>query len=61
MKTSNYRLIAVRIKTDQKTRIEELAERHELPESIVIRKALDTGLQKFDRENPSTNRATHRG
>ena len=61
MEKGKYKLIAVRIKTDQKARIHELAERHELPESIVIRKALDTGLQKFDRENPSTNRTTHRG
>jgi hypothetical protein len=40
--------VGVRIKADQRLRIHELAELHELPESIVIRKALTAGLKQFD-------------
>lgn len=43
-------LIAVRMKSADKQRIEHLSRRHDLPESIVIRKALQVGLKKFDRE-----------
>ena len=47
-KKKNDTLIAVRIKADQKLRIRTLAIRHELPESIVIRKALSAGLRNFE-------------
>ncbi len=42
------KLIAVRLKPTEKARIEELAARHELPESIVIRKSLLVELRGFD-------------
>ena len=44
------KLIAVRVKNEDKERIESLSERHDLPASIVIRKALLLGLKKFERE-----------
>jgi len=47
-KKKNDTLIAVRIQAAQKLRIRTLAIRHELPESIVIRKALSVGLKNFD-------------
>ena len=42
--------VAVRIRSDQKSRIRELAERHELTASIVVRKLLVLGLRRFERE-----------
>jgi hypothetical protein len=42
------KLIAVRLKPTEKAWIEELAARHELPESIIIRKSLLAGLREFD-------------
>jgi hypothetical protein len=44
------KLVAVRLNTTEKARIEELAARHELPVSIVIRKSILAGLRTFDEQ-----------
>jgi len=49
MKKQDFELIAVRIKRGQRVEIDKLSARHEMPASIIIRKALDAGLRHFKR------------
>ncbi|MBI2531056.1 MAG: hypothetical protein HYW03_02380 [Deltaproteobacteria bacterium] len=50
MKKQGFELIAVRIKHGQRVEIDKLSEKHEMPASIIIRKALDAGLRDFEKK-----------